>query len=480
MDSMKSKLFYSVGSKSETGVANEHNTDSLLDFTILDGHVLALADGHNGPGGHGALASKLVVESIKKYFFNRSYQEMEKALTNAITYANFTLHEQSNKDEKYRGIGSTLAVLITRTDKIYYAYAGDSRIYWLRNNELQPLTRDHVVNVEDIPNSEVSILLGKNKDIRFGVSKNPILAQPGDLFMLCTDGLTDVLTEEEIHEILNDTNTSPEHKCLLLTEKVRAKNGSGDASIQIIEFSTIAEPNSKTTKKSMRYFLTILFAALMVLVVGYAGYLIYAKYVNQPIPGDEPVEAKDINNKVRSQDTNYPTDETAMVEEGDDAVSQLENKPLRTEQKTIKPESPVQKEDRPKVSKTETDKTVTKTKEPVKKDTKQTTTKEQVSNNEQKFHIHKIQSGENLYRIGLRYHVAQQKLIDLNGTKATSFIAGQELKIPVTALHKVASGETLKGIAVKYKVSSDLIIKANKMENNQTLKNGATLIVPLP
>jgi len=64
---MENKLYLSSGSKTQAGSAKEFNTDAMVDFTILDGHVFAVCDGHDGVNGHGALSSKLVTESIKKY-----------------------------------------------------------------------------------------------------------------------------------------------------------------------------------------------------------------------------------------------------------------------------------------------------------------------------------------------------------------------------------------------------------------------------
>ena len=233
---MSDKYHLSSGNITHPGLVKEFNSDSILDFTIPDGHVFLVCDGHEGPGGHAALASKLTSESIKKYFYNRSYKDVNHALTNAVTYANYTVYEQSVKEEKYNGIGSTLAIIIYRDNKVYYAYAGDSRIYLYNDQKLQALTRDHVVDPQNVKESEVNVLIGANKDIRFGVSKNPLAVNENDLFLLCTDGLTDALTEDEITEVLSDPNMSPEHKCLILNQRVVDKGGDDNVSIQIIEF----------------------------------------------------------------------------------------------------------------------------------------------------------------------------------------------------------------------------------------------------
>jgi len=456
---MENKLYLSSGSKTQTGSAKEFNTDAMVDFTILDGHVFAVCDGHDGVNGHGALSSKLVTESIKKYFFNRSYKDMAAALTNAVAYANYSLFELATKDPKYQGIGSTLAILIYRGGKVFYAYAGDSRIYLVKNNELQLLTRDHLVTNDEAAKAEVSVLLGKNKDVRFGVCKNPLIAEPDDLFLLCTDGLTDVVSDSEILNLLNDKNTSAEHKSLHLIEKVQSLNGIGDASVQVIEFTQAAEIIKEKRSVNLK---PIIIVGLIVLLLGafsYFGYKFYPDMVAhnelpETVQGDESESAAEetaetIRNETASEsEVSYPDD----ISEGNE-LEQTES--VKSEEVT---KAVQKKESKPK-AKQETS----------------TVQKQQTGILE-----HTIHAGENLYRLGLRYHVPQQAIIDLNGTTATKLVTGQKLKIPITAMHKVAAGDTFKSLSAKYKVLVKHIKSANKMEEENTLVLDQELVIPLP
>ncbi len=441
---MNTDLHLSFGSQTDTGSKKEFNTDSVLEFAILKGHVFVVCDGHNGPEGHGALASKLIVESIKKYFYNRSYKDMAKALTNAITYANITLFEQSTKDKKYNGISSTLAIVIFREGKLYYAYAGDSRIYFFRNGEMQPLTRDHVVDFENIKDSELKVALGRTKDVKFGVCKNPITMSEGESLLLCTDGLTDQVPETVIAEILGDDNMAADHKCKRLIELANEQGGDDCISVQVLEFSQVMELQKERKKINLKPVLYILIAIIAILAVGYGGYKGYHSFKNRPVKEKTVTELPE------------PVIENTAKEKPNEASS---TKP-ETQIKTSKPKEVAVNQGTPKQQKT---KTVTVSK-PV---------------DEMVYYHHEIVYGENLYRLSLRYNVSQQKLIDINGKKATSFIAGTELKIPVKALHTVKKGESYSVISDMYNVKVKLICAASKIDDGTPLKEGQVLIIPL-
>ena len=93
--------------------------------------------------------------------------------------------------------------------------------------------------------------------------------------------------------------------------------------------------------------------------------------------------------------------------------------------------------------------------------------------------MHKVEKGQNLYRIGLRYNVPLNVLEELNGSEATRLTIGASLKIPVRDIHIVESGETLSGIAVAYQNSEANIKKANQLIEGQPLLAGQKLIIPL-
>jgi len=425
-----SDFYLSYGSKTDNGLVKEFNTDSILEFKIPNGHIFVVCDGHNGKDGHGALASKLTTESIKKYFFNRSYKDIIKAITNAITFANVTLFEQINKDSKYEGIGSTIAIIIYYNNKIYYAYAGDSRIYILRDNELQLLTKDHVNNPSNPINEDVNILIGKNKNIKFGVCKKPIMPNINDTYLICSDGLTDKVDKDNILNILLDNDKSSEHKCQDLIDLANEKGGEDNISVQVLEFSEKIEK----PKKRLNY----KYIALGVLAIIIATVIGFVEFNNKDVNSENIIEKQ----QVIIEEPNITDDNTLMVEE-------------------------------PKIEEIEQNNNIT-SKDIINKKQK----KDLQIDSQEIYYNHKIKYGENLYRIAIRYNTTQLTLIKINGDKAKKLIAGTIIKIPVKALHKVKQGESFSSISNKYNTKIKAICLASKIDKNAPLKIGQTLIIP--
>lgn len=435
---MSKKINYTFGKITQLGSEQSFNTDAIIDFPIVEGHVFLVCDGHNGEEGHGALAAKLTAESIKKYFYNKSYKDMLSALTNAVSFANYAVNSQAHKDPKYRNIGSTLAILIFKSQKIYYAYAGDSRIYLYKNEQLKALTLDHVEDRYNPSTSEVNVLIGKNKDIKFGVCKSPLQVSADDYFLLCTDGLSDVLDNQEISSIIADKDTSPDHKALLLAQKVEEKQGKDNISAYVLEFSDkVIQEKPQATKKNMKI---LLFAVLGLMIV--FGVVFAINFFKT----DKHQEKNQV--QVASEKEEIFATEDLLME---DTVSEKIPEQIQAE-----PE----KEEELKVQKV------------------QAMQEKIVNKTEAVFFQHKIQYGENLYRISLRYGVSQQKIIDLNGELVKKFIAGKKIKIPVKAIHIVKKGESYSILSDKYKVKIADICRANQSDKNQSLSEGVKMVIP--
>lgn len=437
---MNVKLNYSFGQNTQLGKDKEFNTDAVLEFPIPNGHVFLVCDGHDGDEGHGALASKLTAESIKKYFFNKNYKDTLHALTNAVTFANFSVFEQAEKDPKYKNIGSTIAILIYRNGKVYYAYAGDSRIYLHKDGKLKALTLDHVDDKYNPAESEVNILLGKEKDIKFGVCKAPFQVAVNDRFVLCTDGLTDVVSNDEISEVVGDHNTSPDHKAMLLMQKVDENAGSGNASIQVIEF----DDKHKVPRGSIKtkQIINIIAIVLGIGVIGIGAFLSYNYFSNRPSKSTTEAPKK-IKKEIPIIDIPEPEEKAVPVVE--DKKTETKDKVEASKPEAVKPESKPAIE-----SKVVGD----------------------------QFFYHQVQFGENLYRLSLRYGVSQEELKKINGSKAVNLIAGNSLKVPVRAVHVVKKGESYSVLSDKYNIKIDIICRANKLDRNQPLSEGEKVAIP--
>ncbi|MBO7145567.1 MAG: LysM peptidoglycan-binding domain-containing protein [Salinivirgaceae bacterium] len=424
------KFNINFGSISNLGKVKEHNTDAVVEFPIADGHVFAVCDGHDGVEFGGALAAKITTEEIKRYFFDRSYSNLSNALTNAVSYANYCVFNQANTNEKYNGIGSTLAILIVQNDEAYYASAGNSRIYIHKDGQIAQITRDHVEN------GEVSVLIGKEKNIKFSVCKNPIQLDGNETFMLCSDGLTSQLSDDEIFEVLNNSDMSSEMKTARLIDMANNAGGTDNISVQVIDFSTMTK--KKEPQVSIWRTVAIVSSLLLFIIVFYE---IYKYKVNEGVvqPQIEGTVAPTPVSKTETSE--QPADN--QVKEQPKAVNTANGQAENTAAKT----------------------------EPANNQAKKL--------NDNKIHIHIVEKGQNLFRIGLRYNVPYAKIEELNGDVAKNLTVGARLKIPVKAIHKIANGETIESIAARYGNPASDIIKANQLSDGEQLEVGDELVIPL-
>jgi len=218
--------------KTHTGLVRKENEDNHL---ILDEHgLLAVADGMGGHA-HGEVASALAVKILKDAFddqearagieatFENSRREgrigrdevIERfLLRTAIEHANLAIYERALANEALRSMGTTIVALYLSKSSSWVANVGDSRLYRLRDGELSQITEDHSLINEYL---KLNLLTGdqarafpmKNIIVRalgltewVEVDTFEIDAAPGDLFLLCSDGLSDLVAEADIREIL--------------------------------------------------------------------------------------------------------------------------------------------------------------------------------------------------------------------------------------------------------------------------------------
>ncbi|HEX4445303.1 MAG TPA: protein phosphatase 2C domain-containing protein [Polyangiaceae bacterium] len=213
----------------------EHNEDHVLLRPELGLFLLA-----DGAGGHNAgnVASALATTTVANIFETtaKSLHErpeiddfglytMARRLSAAIHRANSEIVDIAKKAKKYHGMGSTIVALAfsPEGDMIHVAHVGDSRCYRMRAGVLERLTMDHsLVNdvlemhpeaddslVARMPEHVITRALGMGESLRVPVRTMRVV--PGDLYMLCSDGLTGGLDDERIEEILGEKRTPNEH-----------------------------------------------------------------------------------------------------------------------------------------------------------------------------------------------------------------------------------------------------------------------------
>lgn len=204
---------------SDVGLSRDHNEDSIS-WDIELGLIM-LAD---GMGGHnaGEIASELAVTAIRDALLDVLTPEMldseliqcDEALREAVVYANEEIHEEANRRIECAGMGTTVVITLFHDDKVTYAHVGDSRIYRLRHGEYKQLTQDHSLVQEMIDNGYLSQeeamvsssrnlitrALGISPEVEVDVSTETL--DLDDIYLLCSDGLSDLLSEEDMSRIL--------------------------------------------------------------------------------------------------------------------------------------------------------------------------------------------------------------------------------------------------------------------------------------
>jgi len=206
-----------------------HNEDN---FSVLeDSGLYIVAD---GMGGHasGEVASKMAVDALQEFFtatasdpertwpykMDRSKGYEENRLITGIKLANLRIYESSQRDTRQRGMGTTIVTIFAVESGVYIAHVGDSRVYRLRDKKLEQLTEDHsllndYIKMKRLTPEEIANFPHKNVIVRALGMKDSVkvdtrLEQPraGDLYLLCSDGLSGPVQDPTMLEILLSAN----------------------------------------------------------------------------------------------------------------------------------------------------------------------------------------------------------------------------------------------------------------------------------
>ncbi len=240
---------------SDVGVIRSHNEDC---FEIdPENQVFVVADGMGGHS-HGEIASRITVDSIRDFVLRTADAdatlpfELDTHLGrhgNRIRAAIRVAHDQVLKairqDSSLHGMGTTVVGLLLDGNSIAVAHVGDSRAYRLRNGRFELLTQDHTwVNEQVVAGflseeqarshplkNVVTRALGGDTDVEIDVQEYPV--ELGDLFLLCSDGLTTMLTDDEILSRL-DAEGSLEESCSRLVRDANSRGGYDNVSVVLV------------------------------------------------------------------------------------------------------------------------------------------------------------------------------------------------------------------------------------------------------
>jgi serine/threonine protein phosphatase PrpC len=251
---------------SDVGLQRDHNEDS---FAILREHALYIVA--DGMGGHraGDVASKLATEAIVDFFratatedftwpfhFDARLSEEENRLLTGIRLANRQIIERSTRSREFHGMGTTVvgALFSGKKRKMFIGHVGDSRAYRVRKGEIRQMTRDHsLVNDyllampelteeqrSELPKNVITRALGMQEHVAVDLQSDDVL--PGDIYVLCSDGLSGMIDDADIQR-LADQNGDLEEVCRKLVALANEHGGEDNITALVVRIE--AEPGDE-------------------------------------------------------------------------------------------------------------------------------------------------------------------------------------------------------------------------------------------
>ncbi len=255
-------LTLEVAAKTDVGCVRQNNEDNLGYDTRFG--IFVVCDGMGGMAA-GEVASKLAVDTILTYFrrasTNGSYPKIGKSFENvserantlasAIQLANEAVHEAAESHPAQAGMGSTVVALLVRGSFVSIAHVGDSRIYLIRHNEIRQLTNDHslvmeqvrrgLITLEEAHHSEMQniIIRALGSDAKVEPDLDDMMSLPGDILLLCSDGLTRHVPDDKLLQIITNAPTLG-NGCDQLVQA--AKDAGGDDNITCLLLRMVHRP----------------------------------------------------------------------------------------------------------------------------------------------------------------------------------------------------------------------------------------------
>ena len=232
---------------SHVGRQRQHNEDSFL---VEDNHKLFLVA--DGMGGHaaGEIASRIAVDSISEFILHtkedegtwpHAYDDHFRRTTNrlmaAVRLANTRVLEAMRKDARLRGMGTTVVACLADEQYVAVAHVGDSRAYLVREGQLSRLTNDHSWVFEQVQAGMLTEAEAEKHPLRTVITRalggalsvNPDAAEveskPGDVYLLCSDGLTGMVPEDEILRLVTENASNLDQACQQLIDSANERGG---------------------------------------------------------------------------------------------------------------------------------------------------------------------------------------------------------------------------------------------------------------
>lgn len=276
-----------VVGKTDVGRKRAANEDNMYNLVTQNGLVSIVCDGMGGHVG-GATASRIAVSTIAEHLTEVYYDDPRIAIGESIDKANQAVLRKTEEQPELKGMGSTCVLLLVRDGKVYIGHVGDSRIYLVRSKKIIQLTKDHsfvqmLVDCGEITKeqaehhprkNEITNALGIPGMTPATVAQDAIIPEAGDCFVLCSDGLSGMVSDDRICKVIGrQAEMTAQERVDRLVDMANENGGVDNITIQLVEFSVA--PGAVVSDKKFPLWAKVACAAAVLggLVVG--GYFIF-------------------------------------------------------------------------------------------------------------------------------------------------------------------------------------------------------------
>ncbi len=245
---MEFVLDYAV--KTDTGSVRDNNEDAVKCINFNDEEKGFLAIVADGMGGHksGEVASQMAVDILPDFYFESKGKNPD-ILNEAFQKTNMEILKKSHSNSIYSGMGTTCTAAIVIKNKLHFAHVGDSRLYLFRDKKLIQLSKDQTLMQKMIDEGTLTKkdainypqkniiwqAMGTTKSLDVQINKSPLILKEQDKLLLCSDGLTDLVSDMEIKQILQLNSLNMVTNCLIALAK--DKGGYDNISTILIEIN---------------------------------------------------------------------------------------------------------------------------------------------------------------------------------------------------------------------------------------------------
>lgn len=315
-----------IANRTDVGRARSGNEDSMVTFDSPNGRVVVVCDGMGGMAA-GDVASQLACDIITDILSNNTFATPTEAITKSMQAANQGILYRTQQNPELEGMGATCVMVIIKGGMVYYGWVGDSRIYYINDHNITMLTRDEssvseAVDRGEMTSGEADYHPNKNEITNaLGIANmrppqlctTPLKPDAGSVILLCSDGLTGMVDNNTICNVVSEDNVPLQQRANQLVDIANNNGGQDNITVQLIEFGvgtapamspSVGAPKSAVRKAPARKESSssswMVWAAIVLGIIILGG---GAWYIFSPTPQkDTPAVVSPTNNSGESND----------------------------------------------------------------------------------------------------------------------------------------------------------------------------------